>query len=104
MNHEKREEISGASDSKHNAVVFVCVLDDVPTRNRPSPAPQADLDATEERIRPAIVAALPPPWRGTPAEQLLLRTVGQAAVCGRQEAQLRDLRDQEHPRTDAIGT
>jgi hypothetical protein len=67
------------------------------------PAPPAELDVTEARIWKEIVGALPPTWFDAAAQQVLVRAVAQAAVCEGQEAQLRALRAQEHPDTDAIG-
>jgi hypothetical protein len=54
------------------------------------PAPPAELDAVEVGIWRAIVGALPPTWMDAAAHQILTRAVAQAAVCERQEAQLRD--------------
>jgi hypothetical protein len=56
------------------------------------PAPPAELDAVEVGIWRAIVGALPPTWMDAAAQQILTRVVAQAAVCERQEAQLRALR------------
>ena len=68
------------------------------------PAPPAELDATEQRIWRAIIGALPPSWLDAAAQEVLVRAVAQAAVCEGQEAKLRDLRRQEEPDMDVIGT
>jgi hypothetical protein len=81
--------------------ISLTVLPPTPPGERP--APPAELDGTEERIWRLIVSALPPTWLDMAAQQILTRAVAQAAVCERQEAQLRALRAQEQPDLDAIG-
>jgi hypothetical protein len=51
----------------------------------------------------AITSALPPTWFDAAALQVLLRAVAQGAVCESLEAQLRILRSQEPPDSEAIG-
>jgi hypothetical protein len=74
-----------------------------PTLPGERPAPPAVLDDTEATIWRAIVGALPPMWLDAAAQQVLARAVAQAAVCERQEAQLRALRARDPPDVGAIG-
>ena len=67
------------------------------------PAPPAELDDAETGIWRRIVGALPPTWLDTAAQEILTRAVAQAAVCERQEAQLRALRAEAQPDLDVIG-
>src|SRR5262249_52984761 len=67
------------------------------------PAPPAELDDSEASIWRAIVSALPATWLDAAAQQVLVRAVAQASVCEGLEVQLRALRAQDPPDTDAIG-
>jgi hypothetical protein len=67
------------------------------------PAAPPELDDSEKRVWEAITSALPPTWFDLAAQQVLIRACAQSAVCERLEAQLRALRSQEPPDTEAIG-
>jgi hypothetical protein len=67
------------------------------------PAAPPELDNAEKRVWEAITSALPPTWFDLAAQQVLIRACAQSAVCERLEAQLRALRSQEPPDTEAIG-
>ena len=71
----------------------------VPGAGRPSPP--AELDALERRIWKDAVDALPSFWLDPAGQIVLRRAVAQAAICERQEARLRLLREQRGGRRGA---